>query len=397
MSNICMIAYSNYHQDARIKSYIRILIKAGHCVDLLALKDASSKTVEHFEGYSLYRLSDKYRGGNPFLYACSYMKFFLLAFLHLNQLDFKKKYSVIHVHNMPNFLVFAAVLQRLRGKRVVLDNHDLMIPLYNAKFNKIGKGLALRLLRLEQKWTESFSSAMICADHLQKEYLIQEFGIPEEKITVLLNIPHEDIFRRISVPKEEGIFKLVYHGTIAHRHGIDLMVEAMNKIKGQIPVKLYIYGDGDFIKEVVALRDKYRLEKEVIIAGKAVSTEELSGILCGMDAGLIANRKNDSTDRFMFPVKLLEYVYIGLPVIAPRLKVIERYFEEDMLIFYKPEDIEEMTKKIFELYRDKSLRRKISESSYRFFDRYNLEGKTRDYLEMLNVTPRKKMIARSFP
>jgi glycosyltransferase involved in cell wall biosynthesis len=79
------------------------------------------------------------------------------------------------------------------------------------------------------------------------------------------------------------------------------------------------------------------------------------------------------------------------------LKVIERYFEEDMLIFYKPEDIEEMTKKIIELYRDKSLRRKISESSYRFFDRYNLEGKTRDYLEMLNITPRKKTIARSFP
>src|SRR5512143_623244 len=112
MPNICMIAYSDYNQDARIKSYIRILIKAGHCVDLFALKDGSGKTVEHFDGFSLYRLSGKYRGGNRLLYVYSYLKFFLLTFFSLNQLDFKKKYTAVHVHNMPNFLVFAAVLQR---------------------------------------------------------------------------------------------------------------------------------------------------------------------------------------------------------------------------------------------------------------------------------------------
>ncbi len=143
-----------------------------------------------------------------------------------------------------------------------------MIPLYEAKFKNTGKEFALRLLRLDQKWSVAFSSAIICADHLQKEYLVKEFGIPEKKITVILNLPHEEIFRRVSVPKEEGVFKLVYHGTIAHRLGIDLMIEAMRKIRGQIPVKLYIYGVGDFLDEVVALRDKYGLEKEVFIAGK---------------------------------------------------------------------------------------------------------------------------------
>jgi glycosyltransferase involved in cell wall biosynthesis len=379
-----MIAYSDYNQDARIKSYVRILKKAGHCVDLLVLKDASGKTVESFEGHNLYRLSGKYRGANPFLYVFSYLKFFLLAFFSLNRLDSKKKYTAVHVHNMPNFLVFAANVQRLRGIRVVLDNHDLMVPLYAAKFNKSGKSLAIGMLRLEQKWSAAFSSAMICADHLQKEYLIREFGIPEDKITVVLNLPHEDIFRRMSVPKEEGVFKLVYHGTIAHRLGIDLMIEAMNKIRGQIPVKLHIYGGGDFLNEVVALRDKYGLEKEVYIAGKAVPTEDLSEIICGMDAGLIANRKTDSTDRFMFPVKLLEYVYLGLPVVVPRLKIIRSYFEEDTLFFYEAEDVDGMVEKILEVYRDNNLRKTIVDRSYRFFERHNLKGKTNDYLSVIS-------------
>jgi glycosyltransferase involved in cell wall biosynthesis len=384
-SNICMIAYSDYNQDARIKSYIRILKKAGHCVDLIALKDANGKTVEHFDGYSLYRLSGKYRGGNQFLYAYSYLKFFLLAFLFLNRLEFRKKYSAVHVHNMPNFLVFAALLQRLRGKRVVLDNHDLMIPLYEAKFKNTGKWFALRMLRLEQKWSEAFSSEVICADHLQKEYLVKEFGIPEKKITVILNLPHEDIFRRISVPKEDGVLKLVYHGTIAHRLGIDLMIEAMNKIRGQIPAKLHIYGGGDFLNEVIALRDKYGLEKEVFIAGKGVPTEDLSGILCGMDAGLIANRKTESTDRFMFPVKLLEYVYLGLPVIAPRLSIIKQYFKEDMLFYYSPENVDEIVDNITLLYNNVELTKNKVNQSYEFFNDHNLINKTLDYLKTLNL------------
>jgi glycosyltransferase involved in cell wall biosynthesis len=386
MSNICIVAYSDYNQDARIKSYIRILIKAGHRADLLVLKDEKSKTVEHHQGYTIYRLSGKYRGGNFFLYVYSYLKFFLLAFLFLNKLDFRKIYSAVHIHNMPNFLVFAAVIQRLRGTRVVLDNHDLMIPLYEAKFKNNGRGFTLKLLRLEQKWSEIFSSAMICADHLQKEYLVREFGIPEDKVTVILNLPHEDIFRRISVPKEDGIFKIVYHGTIAHRLGIDLMIEAMKTIKGQIPAKLYIYGVGDFLDEVIALRDKYGLEKEVFIAGKSVPTEDLSEILCGMDAGLIANRKTESTDRFMFPVKLLEYVYMGLPVIAPRLEIIQRYFEEDMLFYYEPENVNEIVRNIILLYGDNKLRQKIIDNSYWFFNKHNLSGKTLDYMKALNMT-----------
>lgn len=380
-----MIAYSDYNLDARIKSYVRILKKAGHCVDLLVLKDASGKTVESFEGHNLYRLSGKYRGANPFLYVYSYLKFFLIAFFSLNRLDPKKKYTAVHVHNMPNFLVFAAAVQRLRGKRVVLDNHDLMVPLYEAKFNNSGKGFAAGMLRLEQKCSAAFSSAMICADDLQKEYLIREFGIPGDKITVVLNLPHEDIFLRVSVPKEDGVFKLIYHGTIAHRLGIDLMIEAMNRIRGQIPVKLHIYGVGDSLGEVIALRDKYGLEKEVFIAGKAVPTEDLSEIICGMDAGLIANRKTESTDRFMFPVKLLEYVYLGLPVIAPRLTIIKQYFKEDMLFYYNPENVDEIVNNIILLYNNVELAQKKVNKSYGFFNNHNLTGKTSDYLKTLNL------------
>jgi hypothetical protein len=41
----------------------------------------------------------------------------------------------------------------------------------------------------------------------------------------------------------------------------------------------------------------------------------------------------------MLPVKLMEYVALGIPVVAPRLRTISRYFSDDMVAFYEPEDV----------------------------------------------------------
>jgi glycosyltransferase involved in cell wall biosynthesis len=89
----------------------------------------------------------------------------------------------------------------------------------------------------------------------------------------------------------------------------------------------------------------------------------------------------------MFPVKLLEYVYLGLPVIAPRLNIIKRYFEEDMLFYYEPENIDEIVRNILLLYRNNGKRQETISQSYKFFNKYNLAGKTADYKKALDLTP----------
>ena len=379
-----MIAYSDFNTDARIKSYIRILVKNGYEVDLLTLKNGGSPNIEEGEGYRVIRLSKKYMGRSALSYILSYLKFFLLSTIYLNWLDIQNRYCAVHVHNMPNFLVFAATLQWLVGKKVILDNHDLMVPLYEAKFKKSGNIYFLKILKIEQKWSANFATHVITADHHQKEYLHKNCGINSEKITVLLNLPHDEIFKLVPVTKDNSYFKLIYHGTITKRLGIDLMIEAVKVIQGQIPIKLHIYGVGDFLKEVIALRDRYGLQKEVYIAGRVVPTEKLSSIICGMDAGLIANRNTESTARFMFPVKLLEYVYLRIPVIVPRLEIIQNYFDEDMLLFYEPENIQELASKIIYLYQNREVRNNIIDNSFKFFEKYNNAINTTDYLHIIN-------------
>ena len=59
----------------------------------------------------------------------------------------------------------------------------------------------------------------------------------------------------------------------------------------------------------------------------------------------------------MLPVKLLEYVSLGIPAVVPRLKTIEHYFSDDMVAYYEPEDVESLADAIYRLYREPERRR----------------------------------------
>ena len=61
-----------------------------------------------------------------------------------------------HAHNMPDFLVFAALPARLFGRPVIDDVHDLMPELYHEKFGVGEGGRMLWALRLQERWAALF-------------------------------------------------------------------------------------------------------------------------------------------------------------------------------------------------------------------------------------------------
>jgi glycosyltransferase involved in cell wall biosynthesis len=111
--------------------------------------------------------------------------------------------------------------------------------------------------------------------------------------------------------------------------------------------------------------------------------EKIPEIVCGMDLGIIGNRRNLACDKYMLPVKLLEYVYLGVPVIAPRLEVIGHYFDDSMLRFYEPENVEQMAAAIIELYNDKAERERLCTAASGFYQKYNIQAQANRYLELL--------------
>ncbi|MFP5229775.1 MAG: glycosyltransferase, partial [Acidobacteriota bacterium] len=335
-----MLAYAHYINDARIKNYVRTLEDHGHHVDVVALRFDREAAVEPLGTGTIFRIMEKYQGDSTLRYVWSYLMFFLKSALFLTRRSFGRRYDVIHVHNMPNALVFAALMPRILGARIILDVHDLMMVNYMAKFDCAENALPVRILRLEQRISALLANNVFCADHNQGDYLVEHCGVARRKITVLLNLPNVELFKPVKVEKKNEGFHIVYHGTIAHRLGIDLILRAVAKAAAQIPVELWMYGAGDFLPDALALAEELGLEGKAHFSKSFFPVEKIPEMVCGMDMGIIGNRHNLACDRYMLPDKLLEYVYLGIPVVAPRLEVIQYYFDETMLRFYEPEDVE---------------------------------------------------------
>lgn len=385
--NICMLAYAHYINDARIKCYVRTLEDNGHHVDVVALRSDGEARRERLTTGTIFRIMDKYQGESAAMYAWSYLQFFLKAFFFLTFRSFRNRYDVVHVHNMPNVLVFAAAIPKLFGARLILDVHDLMTVNYMAKFKAGERDFPVRLLKIEQRISALFVNKVVCADHNQQDYLAEHCGIKRQKITVLLNLPNEDLFgpRPSAQKKPNDTFRIVYHGTIAHRLGIDLIVRAMARAAAKVPAELWIYGAGDYLPEALALSSELGVDDKIHFSRSFFPVEQIPAIVSDMDLGIIGNRRNLACDKYMLPVKLLEYVYLNVPVVAPRLGVISRYFDDSMVRFYEPENVEEMANAIVYLYEHKDERECIALAASMFYQKYNIQAQANRYLDLLTA------------
>lgn len=378
-----MLAYADYLHDARIKAYVRTLEGHGHQVDIVVLRGDGEPAVEELPAGTIFRLMRKYQGQSTLLYFLSYLKFFLKSSLLLAFRSVRHRYDVIHVNNMPNALAFAAIGPRMFGARLMLDVHDLMTANYMAKFGAGENDFPVTILKIEQRLSAMFADHVFCADHNQQDYLVEHCGVARQKITVLMNLPSLELFKPLTTRKESGVFRIVYHGTIAHRLGIDLMVKAMARIADRIPAELWIYGAGDYLSEAMELSSQLNLNERVHFSQTFFPVEQIPEIVSGMDLGIIGNRRNLACDKYMLPVKLLEYVYLGIPVVAPRLGVIERYFDETMIRYYEPENVEQMADSIVELFHDKEERERLARRASNFYRIHSIEAQSQRYLELL--------------
>ncbi|MGB2677974.1 MAG: glycosyltransferase [Candidatus Acidiferrum sp.] len=385
-----MLAYAHYINDARIKNYVRTLEDQGHHVDVIALRCDGEVAIEERRCGTTFRIMAKYQGESTLKYFWSYLKFFLKCSFLLARRSFRHRYDVVHVHNMPNALVFAAIVPKMLGARLMLDVHDLMTVNYMAKFDVTENDLPVKLLRLEQRLSALLADHIFCADHNQRDYLVEYCGVAEKKISVLLNLPNAELFRPVTVQKKTDAFRIVYHGTIAHRLGIDLIVRAMARVVTRVPAELWVYGAGDYLPEALALSSELGLEGKAHFSGAFFPVEKIPEMVCGMDLGIIGNRRNLACDKYMLPVKLLEYVYLGVPVVAPRLEVISYYFDETMVRFYEPENVEQMADAIVELFHNRNERERQAHAASRFYQKYNIKAQADRYLDLLtapNISP----------
>ncbi len=369
-----MVAYTNYLSDARPRREAETLARRGDRVDFIALAEAGSPKFETVHGVRLSRLRQKrYRGNSRLCYAFAYIRFLCAASVKVASLFRRERYDVIYVHTMPDLLVLVGIIPKIFGAKIVLNVHDMIPELYMSKFEILKSHWLIRLLVLQEQYSIRLADEVICVHHLHRDVLCSR-GTPPEIITVLPNVPDPSLMRSgATASAPNRAFRIVYHGTIARRLGLDQAMLAFEKIAESCPgARLEIFGTGDAADDLEAQIAASNSKERIHFSNEMFRVESITQMIQGAAVGIVPNRRDAATE-FMLPVKLLEYVFLGIPVIAPRLRTIQYYFAEDQLAYYDPGNIDELADCIRRLYQHPGEREDLARKSCEFENRFNWE------------------------
>jgi len=382
--SVCMIAYTDYAIDARVRREAETLAAQGFHVRCLTTRNGGERARFVLNGVEVRELGvQKYRGKSTLAYVSSYLRFLFVSSAACLRLLVRGELDVVHVHNLPDFLVFAGFLPRLAGCKVVLDIHDSVPETFATKFS--GRSAIQKALCLEEWVSACVAHKVICVNHPQRDALVAR-GIPASKTFISMNVPDPSIFKQPIVrelpPPPGELFNLVYHGTMVERLGVDLIIQAVSRLRERIPsARLHLWGHGDDLASFQRLASELRIDDRVFFNPKGFALQELPRHLASMNLGIVGNRRNVATD-LMLPVKLMEYVSQGIPAVVPRLKTIEHYFSDAMVTYYEPEDVQSLTDAIYRLYCEPERRSTQAERAGAFLSKYGWERQGAEFVSL---------------
>ncbi len=381
-SRICMLVYSFYESDNRVMRYAETLALRGDDVEVIALKKTGVPENEKLRGVNVRRIQERVKDEkNQLVYVYRIVKFMVKSAFILARDHIRNPYDVIHVHNMPDFLVFSAILPKLLGAKLILDIHDMVPELYVTKFNA-PRGLPFRVLLLAERASAWFADHVVIANHLWRDKFISR-STSTGKCSVIMNYPDPRIFHPRRKKRASGKFVMIYPGSLNYRQGIDTAIKAFARIGKAYPdTEFHIYGDGNDRVAFQKLAASLGLKDRVLFFG-SIPIYDVADKMADADLA-IEPKRNDPFAAFAMSTKILEFMTLGIPVIASDTEVHRHYFNESVLRFFEAGNDEQLAVAMEELIKDKRLADKYAAAASEFAKEFSWEAKKNAYLGLLD-------------
>ncbi len=353
----CILRQNDYY-DPMVQREAEALADAGFDVEVLCMRAAGAPRRERVNGVRLIRLPVSRRHGNSVSKALAYGRFFLLAAGYLSVQHIRRPYAVVQANSMPDFLVFAALVPKLFGSKIVAKMQEPTPELATTIFGPTR--LAAVLARIEQ-WAIRFADHTVTVtDQLKQRYV--ERGAAGERISVVLNCVDPDAML-LCLPsppeKTEPGFVVVCHGTIEDRYGQDTIIDAARILRDEMPdLRVILTGRGSGIPAMLRAIDGYGLRDVVRFEGW-VSRARLRDILYSADIGVVA-QKSSPYSNLVHTNKMVDYWIFGLPVIASRLKAVSALYDARFIEYFEPGNAADLAAAIRRLRADPGRRAELA-------------------------------------
>lgn len=387
MIKTATVAFTHYASDGRVRRMAEALAERGDDVTAITLREEHEPKRYELAGVKVRTVNLKqHRGSNQVLYIAQYVIFLLIVAWLLTVSHMRRRFDVVHINNMPDFMVFAALPVKVLGAKVILDIHDPMPELFESKFG-VGKGhMAVRAIGSVEQASIGFADEVISVHQIQLDTFTSR-GADPSRFTIVQNVADPKYFpigMALETQRDTDTIQLVYHGTMAPRLGLDILLRAVDRSRHVVPgLRLLLIGDGDDTPRLLGLIDELGLDDVVTFDPGFVPVDELLPHLVASDIGVVPANVNPFT-RNMLPVKLLEYVTLGIPSISTDLPTVRYYFEPSEVMLVEPGSVEPLSTAIETLALDPAMREAQARKALKFTTRHSWEGERDRYLEVVD-------------
>jgi glycosyltransferase involved in cell wall biosynthesis len=354
-------------QRVHILEMIKAMRELGHNVVIASLVDTEAKPAQAAEeateaswkklvrriplGYELVQLAYNF-AALPWL----------LWKIHRERIDFVyERYSL--------FNVCGVIAARLSHRPIVLEvNSPLALEqLQQAEIR------AARLGAWMERITCNAADKVIVVTRSLARILVAG-GVRESKLAVVpngANPLHLGLSRgsaelRTSL-KLNGKIVIGFVGWFRRWHGLDFLIEAFADSALSREASLLFIGDGPAMPDLRALVERRRLEQSVVFAGPVLH-ENVPPYLNLLDIAV-----QPAANEYCCPMKILEYMALGKPIVAPLQENIEELLTDGkQALLFTPGDSRALGFALMKLTRDSALRSRLGSAARAAIDERGL-------------------------
>ncbi len=342
---------------------VAALVDMGHHVDVICLRNEHEPRMERHPGMTVWRLPLRHsRGRQGFRYLTEYAAFFAMAAGLVTFLHLRRPYRLVQVNSLPDVLVFASVVPRLLGARVLLDLQECMPEFFATKFRVGQQHPVVRVIARLEQLSIRFADMVITPTAQMRDVFTARGAVPD-KIVVVMDGADEQTFRPVDLPPDEidrESFTIISHGTVEEHYGLDTVIEAVALLRDEIPrLRFEVYGQGSFLDRLRQLVDERGVADLVRFSGGFVPIDELVSAIARADVGIVA-MKRDAFRDVTLAGKMFDFIAMGKPVVSSRTRSVEQTFGASCVELFESSDAQDLARALRRLYHDPQRRSRMA-------------------------------------
>jgi glycosyltransferase involved in cell wall biosynthesis len=382
---VCMVTHSFYESDNRVIRYAEALAKRGDSVEVFALRrNPQMPKEEVISGVTVFRIQDRFgkKEKSRASFLLPVLRFLFASSFRVMWRHWIQRYDLVHIHNIPDFLVFAAWYPKLLGAKVILDIHDIVPEFFASKFSSSQASNFVRGLRLAEKISAAFADHVIISNHLWLDKYISR-SARREKCSVFINHVDSRIFRPRPHRNKSGNPIVLFPGGLEWHQGLDIAIRAFQKLYCRIPdVEFHIYGDGIMKPKLEELAKELGLNGSVRFFSP-LRIHEIAEVMAGADLGVVPKRA-DSFGNEAYSTKIMEFMSVGVPAVVSSTKIDRYYFDDSVVRFFESGSADAMAEAMYDVLKNPEMRRDLVERALEYVSLNSWENHKSEYFQLVD-------------